>query len=549
MNLLKIKNLPVLPVYPLLFGLYPVLYLWNANRAQQPAYVIIPSLLLTLASLLLIYTAAFLVLRDIHRAALLATIFSLYILSYGHIANLVNGETFTIPQPYLLAGSGLLVLGVLLYLAMRRVGSPSLTRVFNVIAAALVLFQLVSAAPYYISRAQLDQKQQQARLAQQAQIPVTGITRQNPSPTPEDKPRDVYFILLDNYGRQDVLLKKSRFDNSELVNALKDRGFIFPDCAQSNYPHTVPVVAAVLNMNYLDTFGLDESAYMRRGRYEATSPLIHNSRVMRMFEDYGYHTVTFRGFMGLIDIHNSDTYVSFDKDLAITQRLETAAFQDLYFKTTIFSPINERYQVYPEMIAEKSPGFLAKFVPPGQVIEDKFYKVYQQNVYAFDALEEIPKKIESPKFVYAHIFTAHWPFMLNPDGTMRLPFTEKMTVEGYVDAVKYTNSRVLDAIDSILENSETEPVIILQGDHSDGWEGKVEWSGVDRMKILSAYYLPDGGDALLYDEISPVNNFRLIFSHYFGEPLDLLPDQANYLNPETRKLDVAPRSCISDSIP
>ena len=157
MNLLKIKNLPVLPVYPLLFGLYPVLYLWNANRAQQPAYVIIPSLLLTLASLLLIYTAAFLVLRDIHRAALLATIFSLYILSYGHIANLVNGETFTIPQPYLLAGSGLLVLGVLLYLAMRRVGSPSLTRVFNVIAAALVLFQLVSAAPYYISRAQLDQ--------------------------------------------------------------------------------------------------------------------------------------------------------------------------------------------------------------------------------------------------------------------------------------------------------------------------------------------------------------------------------------------------------
>jgi len=45
-----------------------------------------------------------------------------------------------------------------------------------------------------------------------------------------------------------------------------------------------------------------------------------------------------------------------------------------------------------------------------------------------------------------------------------------------------------------------------------------------RSRILSAYYLPDRGNKLLYSSISPVNTFRVIFNYYFGTNLDLLPD-------------------------
>ena len=65
----KIQFLPF-PIYPILFGLYPVLFLWNANRAQEPAYVILPSLLATLAGLLVLYLAATAMLRNVQRAAL-----------------------------------------------------------------------------------------------------------------------------------------------------------------------------------------------------------------------------------------------------------------------------------------------------------------------------------------------------------------------------------------------------------------------------------------------------------------------------------------------
>ncbi len=52
----------------------------------------------------------------------------------------------------------------------------------------------------------------------------------------------------------------------------------------------------------------------------------------------------------------------------------------------------------------------------------------------------------------------------------------------------------------------------------------------DRMKNLNAYYFPDGGSPQVYDSVSPVNTFRIIFNRYFGADLPLLPDRHYYSN-------------------
>jgi hypothetical protein len=416
---------------------------------------------------------------------------------------------------------------------VRQWGSPNLTRALNLVSAGLVLFQVVSALPYYLSLQQANRVA--SAVKSQAQlIPVTGKM-------PE---RDVYFIMLDNYGRQDILLEGAHFDNTALVESLEERGFIFPQCAQSNYFHTSPVMAAILNMEYMDTLGVKEISYTRRDRYGEMAPYVQNSEVLRKFRMYGYHTVTFRGFMGLLDIQNSDTYVSFEKDKTFDERLETRNFANLYYQTTLFSHIENLLN----MRIEDAMNADDRLVTSEELLEPKFHQVYQQNLYAFDALQRIPTQTGSPKFVYAHIYSAHWPFMMKPDGSLRLPFTQKITDQGYVAAVRYTNNQLLDAIDSILENSKTEPIIIIQGDHSNEFDRRVEWSGKDRLKILSAYYLPDGGEKLLYDQISPVNNFRLIFKHYFGEDIDLLKDIYYYLDPDTRKVTEAPSTCMGNGL-
>jgi hypothetical protein len=50
----------------------------------------------------------------------------------------------------------------------------------------------------------------------------------------------------------------------------------------------------------------------------------------------------------------------------------------------------------------------------------------------------------------------------------------------------------------------------------------------ESISILNAYYLPGVDSSQLYDSISPVNTFRLIFNTYFGEDYELLDDRTYY---------------------
>jgi hypothetical protein len=517
-----------------LLGLYPVLYIWSANRAQQPAYVVIPSLLATLLILSIAFMLATVFLRSLHRAALTITVLALVCLSYGHWITFSRQIHLEPHHRYTLPAAALVTLALLALILRRPAPSAGLVKGLNLVSAGLVILPLLTAGPYYISSAW------QARAARQPLGQAQPATIDAPGSRP-----DIYFIILDNYGRQDVLRSQAGYDNSALVAALKERGFVFPDCAQGNYPATALVIASILNMDYLDQLGNQPVDFFDESRYSILGPHIKNSLVIQKFRAYGYQTVTFRGYMDLIDIQDVDYYIDFAQSTTYNERLETYNFQNLYFKTTIFYPINEALHVYPDLLVRMSPKFLSRFFPDQDFLEPRFYKVYQQNIYAFDALERLPQEYVSPKFVYAHIYAAHWPYMLRPDGSMRLPFSEGSSTEAYLDGVLYTNSRILPVIDSILANSATPPVIILQGDHADGWIDPVQWSGKDRLKILSAYYLPGGGEQLLSDTITPVNNFRLVFRHYFNEPLDMLSNTSYYLEPGSGDIKTAPESCIS----
>ena len=143
MNKISKDNLFAFPFYPFLFGLYPVLYLWNANRTQQPAYVVIPSLIVTFISLLVIYLISLVLTRSVHRAALISTALSFFILAYGQFFNQAKKALPKLQAPDTLLVLALMLLALLILIVVRRWGSPALTRVLNLVAAILVIFQLV----------------------------------------------------------------------------------------------------------------------------------------------------------------------------------------------------------------------------------------------------------------------------------------------------------------------------------------------------------------------------------------------------------------------
>jgi hypothetical protein len=89
-------------------------------------------------------------------------------------------------------------------------------------------------------------------------------------------------------------------------------------------------------------------------------------------------------------------------------------------------------------------------------------------------------------------------------------------------------------VDDILARSVKPPIIFIFGDH--GPRSETHWEDTDKTNMkeclanLSAYYLPDGGEALLYPEITPVNIFRVVLNHYYGQDFNRLPDK-NYFSP------------------
>ena len=142
--------------------------------------------------------------------------------------------------------------------------------------------------------------------------------------------------------------------------------------------------------------------------------------------------------------------------------------------------------------------------------------------------------------MYAHLFMTHQPFVFTTTGQVRWPVTE--SDRAYLDQITYTNSRLIEIMKTLIDESTNSPVIVLQGDHS-------YVQGEDRNKVLNAYYLPEGGNDMITPDFSPVNTFRLIFNTYFSEDLEIFPNIA-YRPREGSpyQFDVLPESCVSETI-
>jgi len=84
----------------------------------------------------------------------------------------------------------------------------------------------------------------------------------------------------------------------------------------------------------------------------------------------------------------------------------------------------------------------------------------------------------------------------------------------------------------LLENYETPPIIILQADHGPGsmldWDSLENSNIHERAGILNAYYVPEETKKMLYQNISPVNSFRVIFNSLFNNEFKILEDKTYF---------------------
>ena len=348
------------------------------------------------------------------------------------------------------------------------------------------------------------------------------------------RPPDIYYIVLDAYARADVLEQRFGFDNSDFIEALEARGFYVAHASNSNYLRTIYSLASALNMNYIQELGLESNSGEFRLKLEER---LRNSAARQELEAIGYQTVAVATSYAPTEIVTAHYYLVPNMSNIEALRAK-GAFND-FESVLLTNSIGQLLLDYNTIRGVSAIHFIENQLDNAKQIRREIV------LAAYDHLNTI-HSIPGPKFAFVHIVSPHYPYLFGPNGEPvnypePLTFVEKQVFPGeeswigYRDQLLYVNSRILEAIDVILENSDDPPLILLQSDH--GPATGLDWTDPrdpylsDRSSILSAYLLPDFCRESLYPEISPVNSFRVLFSCAFESSLDLIPD-LTYLDAE-----------------
>jgi hypothetical protein len=263
-------------------------------------------------------------------------------------------------------------------------------------------------------------------------------------------------------------------------------------------------------MDYLPPLR-DELASQGLTDSRALWTLLLNSRTRRLLQEMGYRSVAFQTTYSWTEDEDSDVYLAPGRDSGQIQRL--LPFEAMLLKGTAVL-----------LLTDSDARFLSR---AAQVVNFPFDYHVQTELYILDTLPKLAK-MPGPKFVFVHILIPHVPHVFEPDGTVRTDpnyfsapgaygVNWRYEREGYLDSVQFVNSRMLPILKTLIEESATPPIIVMEGDH--GWGGK------NRTQNLSTYYLP-GGQTQDSTWHLAGRSFRVIFNDYFGAGYDLLPDES-----------------------
>ena len=495
--------------HPFLIAVYPILNLLDTNIGQVTWNVAIrPIISVLIFTSILLIILSFLT-SSWERAGILTSIFLILFFSYGHIYSLTEGSrVFGIligrHRYLILLWLGLLGLGV--YISYKKTSLSRATSIMNMGAAALLLIPLLSLIVRgFVNRIEI------------SQLPTSSNTSTGNMSNKNDILPDIYYIILDQYPRQDVLEEMYGFDNSEFMNHLTELGFYIADRSFSNYSQTELSLASSLNFQYLSELGVSEETF---GNNRAPLwALIKDNAARNYFEQTGYVIIAYETGYAWSQWEDADFYLGPRSGFteSLTEKGSMTGFEALLIHKSALL-----------ILEDLTPFTQGSLIPdiygPGR-------GSYDRVTYTFESLTQVAEH-ENPVFVFAHIISPHPPHVFSPTG--EFIGTDKLGSEssipddqpddehaiGFIRSVQFVNNRIIEVIEEIQEFPGN-PIIILQADH--GISGSTR---VHRVSILNAYHLPNGGEQLLYDSISPVNTFRLILRNYFKEDIELIEDIA-----------------------
>ena len=443
-----------------------------------------------------------LVFKDWQRPAAVTTVVTVVFFAYGHVERALSGRA---DERLFFAAA--VVLGAAAVAETVRAGGYLArgTKFFNVVAAVLLVLQAANVAGGAAS-SMGSPANPIAASDLTAHLFPSGI------PTASGDRPDIYYIILDAYGRNDALVD---FDNSAFLDELEARGFHIASEATSNYVSTPHSLASSLNMSYLHELGSRTPA-----NHSDLINLVYYNTLAVILKSLGYtyvHLESGHQFGSKAPL--ADIFVSFGPS-----GVRVVSNQD-----DLSSSVNPL--VFRIFVRELIRTTALRPVIESQLLSDVESTYDWWSPYrALDMFEFLSNPIgaKDPKFVFAHISKPKVPATFDRHGNYVLgtlvdhEFSDDhdpSVPDAYAGQLIYINSLVLRLIDDILRNQDDDPIILIAGDHNRRGTGQPLHS------ILAAFRLPNSEEEAPHASISSVNHFRFILRHYFDVDIDLVEDR------------------------
>jgi hypothetical protein len=497
-----VRWLERLPLHPVLFAAYAVLFLYSVNLDEVlPVDAGLPLARFVLAAAALTAVLA-LPFRSLRRGAVVASAAVVAFAAFGHLSPALADRG--LDEPTQLIAWSVLLVAVIAYAILAKGSLPRVTAGLNVVAGLLVVTVLATILPYEAGRA-----------GRTSVEPVTSV--QAASQATGHRP-DIYFLIFDRYGSADALHRRFGI-TSDVYDWLRSHGFQVPANSHANYRATDFSLAATLNMRFLD--GLATRIGPDSGDRTPARAMIQENDVGRFLKARGYRYYQLGSWFGPTrSIAIADENIAFGA---------TSEFESVLHDTTMLPALD---RVFGRGTEEAQPAIAAtdEAPPPDQAFRDR---VRDGTLFELRQLQRVATA-PGPKFVFAHLLLPHDPYVFHADGSVITEAESRATDEGrlYAGQVEFANRQIRDIVGYLLAGPEEErPVVIIEGD-----EGPLACRNTDcpsmtpdylrlRLGNLVGLYLP-GVDEVVPDTFTSVNTFRLVFSTYFAADLPPLPDRS-----------------------
>ncbi len=521
MSVEKKRGFLAIAIHPFLFALYPILDLASKNANEIRITDPLRSIAISIIGTVMVFIISYSFSRNWRRAALVTSWIVIIFFSYGHvylsIKNIaVSGYTIGRHRFLLLSSVALAVLGGLAIFKFEY-DEIRITRVVNIIALFTILIPVISISSFWIRSGSTFITGNLTVLDNRNEVPKTGIGS-NP---------DIYYIILDGYGRSDILDKYFNTQNDEFIDFLEDRGFIVARNSTANYAHTALSLASSLNINYLE----DIQVNLKDGQYPSTFLVrMKNSFVRTALENIGYNTISLGSGWKYTQWDDADYYLDHTSNGNgdVKTRIVLKPFEDLMLN------VSAGRALFDFMIATNILDLTAPSYNHADIVLAQLSNLR--------SVGELP----GPRFVFAHIISPHRPFVFGPNGErldrggyFTLADTGNDTYEGqdgspYINQLIFITAQIEEVVDEIISNSQIQPIINIPSDYGPNSAGVWDDPEVNyikqRMPILNAYLLPESCRPTIYSAISPVNSFRVVFNCAFDTDYEILPDRSYFSN-------------------